>query len=188
MWARVCREGGGRVQPNQFLRNMNVPGIRPDDGRRLEVVVNGLPLYHGMQVGIDATIVSPVRADGRPVPGADIRSGVALRTAERRKRRRYRELLATQRRHLLVAAGEVGWRWNEESFHFLVQLAKAKARQAPQVLRKSLELAWIRRWTGMLTHAAMDAFAASLLQEQPSTEAGADGPEPPTGELLTAER
>ena len=123
-----------------------------------------------------------VRADVRPVPGAD------LRTAERRKRRRYRELLATQRCHLLVAAVEVGGRWNEESFHFLVQLAKAKARQAPQVLRKSLELAWIRRWTGMLTHAAMDAFAASLLQEQPSTEAGADGPEPPTGELLTAER
>ena len=102
MWARVCREGGGRVQPNQFLRNMNVPGIHPNDGRRLEVVVNGLPLYHGMQIGIDATIVSPVRADGRPVPGADVRGGVALREGERRKRRRYRELLATQRCHLLV--------------------------------------------------------------------------------------
>ena len=176
------------MQPNQFLRNMNVPGIHPNDGRRLEVVVNGLPLYHGMQIGIDATIVSPVRADGRPVPGADVRGGVALREGERRKRRRYRELLATQRCHLLVAAVEVGGRWNEESFHFLVQLAKAKARQAPQVLRRSLELAWLRRWTGMLTHAAMDALAASLLQEQPSTVQSADGPAPPTGELLTAER
>ena len=86
MWARVCREGGARVQTNVFLRDMNLDGIRSSDGRRLEVVANGLPTYHGAQLAIDATIVSPVTALGQPVGSASEQDGVALRVASRRKR------------------------------------------------------------------------------------------------------
>ena len=36
------------------------------DGRRLEVVVDGLPLFRGAQLTIDTTLVSPLRGDGLP--------------------------------------------------------------------------------------------------------------------------
>ena len=47
--ARICREAGGRVSTNVFVRDLDLmePGVA--DGRRLEVVVNGLPLFGGSQ-------------------------------------------------------------------------------------------------------------------------------------------
>ena len=55
--ARVCREAGGRVPCNVCVP---VAG----DGRRLEVVTDGLPLFHGAQLALDATMVSALRCDG----------------------------------------------------------------------------------------------------------------------------
>ena len=85
----------------------------------------------------------------------------------------------------MVAASEVGGRWDEESYQFLVHMAKSRSRQAPLLLRSSLVTAWVRRWTGMLTHAAQSAFAAPLVQEDMRTESGGDGEEPAQGVLLT---
>ncbi len=51
---------------------------------------------------------------------------------------RYRELVHSRRCSLLVAAVEVGGRWDPEAYRFLTQLAKAKARSAPQVLQRPL--------------------------------------------------
>ena len=172
------------MQTNVFLGDMNLPSIRPQDTRKLEVVVHGLPLYHGAQVGIDATIVSPVRGDGMPRPGADRKDGIAIRDAVRKKQRRYRELTGTQRCRLVVAAVEVGGRWQKESYQFLVHMAKAKAQQAPAILRTALTAAWVRRWTGMLAHAAMTALADSLTKEHYGTSACSAGTEPLRGELL----
>ena len=138
MWARVCREGGARVQTNVFLRELNIEGVRSQDGRRIEVVANGLPVYHGAQVAIDATIVSPIRGDGRPVDGDGQSEGAALRKARQRKCRTYRVLIRSRRCKLLVAGAETGGRWDVEAYKFLVQLAKAKARSAPVVLKTAL--------------------------------------------------
>ena len=41
--ARVCREAGARVATNVFLRDLNLD-VPTEDGRRIEVVANGLPL------------------------------------------------------------------------------------------------------------------------------------------------
>ena len=44
-WARVCREAGATVLQNYYLRELNLEEhLRADDGRRLEVVADGLPL------------------------------------------------------------------------------------------------------------------------------------------------
>ena len=86
---------------------------------------------------------------------------------------------------MVVAAVETGGRWDEEGYRFLVQLAFAKARQAPGVLQRSLVQAWLRRWTGMLAYAIHDALAASLLDEVPSFSMGTDGGAPVQGEVLT---
>ena len=186
MWARVCREAGGRVRTNVFLRDMNLHGISGNDGRRIEVVVNGLPVYSGKQVAIDATIVSPLRATGQPIPGAASHPGTALNNALRKKRRTYPELAQSSRCHLLVAAVETGGRWNEEAYRFLVVLAKAKARASPAPLRRAVTSALLHRCTGMIAFAVHDAYAASLLEESPAETLATDGEEPPLASLLDA--
>ena len=54
--ARVCREAGGRVASNLLVRNMDVGVPHAGDNRRLEVVVDGLPLFSGRQLAVDTTL------------------------------------------------------------------------------------------------------------------------------------
>ena len=63
--ARVCREGGARVTTNMFVRDLDldVPNAARD-GRRLEVVADVLPLFGGVQLAIDTTLVSPLHSNG----------------------------------------------------------------------------------------------------------------------------
>ena len=86
----------------------------------------------------------------------------------------------------MVAAIEVGGRWNEEAYQFLDLMAQARTRAAPRVLRTALTNAWIRRWTGMIAFTAHDAIAASLVEDTPSETVATDGAEPQLGELLAA--
>ena len=46
--ARVCREAGGRVMTNMLVRELDLaPGLNTTDGRRLEVIADGLSLFQG---------------------------------------------------------------------------------------------------------------------------------------------
>ena len=85
--ARVCREAGGRVATSMFVRNMDLGVPRAADSRRLEVVVDGLPLFGGVQLAVDTTLVSALKGDGVPRRGAADRDGVALAEARRTKER-----------------------------------------------------------------------------------------------------
>ena len=58
------REAGGRVREKVFLRDTSVPNIDPSDGRHIEVVATGLPIARGIPIAVDATIISPLHADG----------------------------------------------------------------------------------------------------------------------------
>ena len=62
------REAGAEVREHVFLRDTALDNIDPSDGRRIEVVASGLPIARGIPIAIDATLVSPLRADGRPQP------------------------------------------------------------------------------------------------------------------------
>ena len=48
--ARICREGGARVTVNMLVRDMDllVPNAR--DARKMEIVVDGLPLFDGVRL------------------------------------------------------------------------------------------------------------------------------------------
>ena len=89
--ARVCRES----RPGFHQRDGSRPGPTGPtlDGRRLEVVAEGLLLFGGMQLAIDATLVSPLHCDGTVRPGAAHIDGVALQVAQRRKERTCLELV-----------------------------------------------------------------------------------------------
>ena len=169
MAARVCREAGGRVRVNVFVRDMDLHDFNLLDGCRLEVVVDGLPLWNGAQLAIDTTMVSPVRRDGTARAGTATTNGKALDVARIQKARRYPELSGENGRARLVVMGtEVGGRWSAEAATFLSSLATAKARD--------VRAAWLRRWQGMLGCAAARAFAQSLLEGPAS--GGVDGPPP----------
>ncbi len=74
---------------------------------------------------------------------------------------------------------------SESAYKFLVQLAQAKARGSPIVLRRALINGWLRRRTGMIAYAVHDALAASLVEEVPGGTAPTDGPESWLGEVHT---
>ena len=77
----------------------------------------------------------------------------------------YPELVGVHRRaRLVVIALEVGGRWSTETRSFLSQLAKAKARGKPHLMRRRTEQAWRLRWGSMLSCAAARAVATSLLE------------------------
>ena len=173
-FAPICGEGGGRVANNRLVRDLDLAVLNPADLRRIEVIVDGLGIFWGAQLAVDATMVSPVLANGLPRPGAAARDGVALTTARQRKQLTYPELSGRHRRcRLVVLATETGGRWSLETRGFLRALARDRARSEPPLLRKRVEQAWRMRWWSILSCTAARALALSLVDSWGGV--GADG-------------
>ena len=163
-------------------------GARPFvqlDGRRLEIIADGLPLWRGARLAIDTTLVSPIRADGTARRHAAHRDGVALEEARRTKERKYPELAGNGgRARLVVVAAEVGGRFSAEANQFLRGLVSAKVRGVPDILKGKAAAAWSRRWRSMLGCVVANSFALSLLGRVPP---GADGEVPLVSDVLGAQ-
>ena len=187
-WARVFREAGGRVVENVYLRDMGVPGINCDDGRRLEVVATGLPLFGGVPLAVDATLISPLHADGTPWAGTVTEAGKSFQRAEDSKATSYPELQNSPLARLTTLACEVGGRWSEECCQVVAQLAHAKARAAPQHLRTAARCAYEARWWALLSCAQQSALAATLVDDAVVLLDGHDGAEPVIADVLVAHR
>ena len=100
-----------------------------DEGRRLEVTADGLPLFDGAQLAL-AVDCSQRR-----------------RSTPRRKERTYPELHGAGRRaRLVVLAAEVGEKWSDETAQFLRALARHRAQGAPGVMRQRVQSAWLRQF------------------------------------------
>ena len=80
---RVLREAGARMVPNARLCDLGVRTPRKDD-RNIEAAAFGLPLFHGLPLLVDVTMVSPLHADGTPWRGASSTNGVAARQVSQR--------------------------------------------------------------------------------------------------------
>ena len=191
----VLRRRGGplekaaaRVAENVQLQALNVPGISAHDHRQLEIIANGFTLWGGAQLAVDTTLISPVRRNGTPQPGADTEDGVQLQTARRRKELRYRELVQSRRCRLVVLALKVGGRWSDDAVSFVRLLAKAKARTVPQLLRSSARGAFFHRWSGILAVAAQRALAATLLELPVDCAGAVDGDLPALDDVLAGAR
>ena len=101
------------------------------DGRRIEVLANGLPLWQGSQAAVDGG------SWGCPKQNAGDGGGEA---AARKRRVTYPELANARRCKLVVIRLEVGGRFVAEAVRFVRGLAKAKAREAPAQLRGAARL------------------------------------------------
>ena len=106
--ARVCREVGGRVATNILVRDLDLGTPDARDARRLEVVVDGLPLFGGAQLAVDTTLVSAIQGNGEPRNGAADRDGVALLSPKRNGRRLARTLSSSVQG---LALGWWCWHW-----------------------------------------------------------------------------
>ena len=77
--ARICREAGGRVAVKRDgLGTWTLQHQTPGDARRLEIVVDGLPLFGGAQFAVDTTLVSELHCDGLATAGRGTMMGAAL--------------------------------------------------------------------------------------------------------------
>ena len=139
--------------------------LDPEDGRHIEIVATGLPLHQGIPLAVDATIVSPLQADGQPHPHADERPGVALGRGRHSKETTYPELLESSRLRLLTAGVETGGRLSKEALHLLDELASFRARSEPPALQGIIARSWRARWTVMLSVACQNALAATLVDD-----------------------
>ena len=144
----------------------------------------GLRWHHGVPLACDATLVSPLHADGSPWAGADEADGVAIARAEASKRDRYPELVGSDVCRLVVLACETGGRWSQERLDLVRHLAAKKAQEAPRLLRTSARLAWSARWFGFLSVAAQSALAGSISEAPTRIMAEHDTEEPSLAEVL----
>ena len=176
----LSREAGARVIENFYLRNSSVP-VSPHDGRCVEILATGLPLYRGVPLAVDATMVSVLHADGSVWGAAAERDGTAITRAERTKTQAYPELVQSATLRLVTVACEVGGRWSQESRAVLQRLAAAKARSAPAPLQWAARGAWQRRWSDLLSVSQQRALAATLVDAVPQDLDGIDGEAPPIG-------
>ena len=152
-------------------------GLLSNTFRRIEVVVIGLPLTHGMRLAVDATMISPLHADGTPWAGAARRPGASFTGARRSKLRAYPEFKGSNTLSLVVAATEVGGRLNQEALDLLEAAAEMRGREEPRVLHGQAARMWRARWAAMLAVAAQDALAATLVHEGHATlDAPSGGP------------
>ena len=104
----ICSRPGVSV----LVRDLDISAPDAADERRLEVIADGLPLFHGAQLAIDTTM-SPLGRDGAPHLQCANVDGAAMLAARRRKQRRHPELAGEDgRARLVVLACEVGGRWS----------------------------------------------------------------------------
>jgi len=164
--ARVCREGGARVKTNALVRELNVPHVRPEDGRRIEVIAEGTPLYGGPQVAIDATLVCPLSRSGEPKFNSHAVDGAALKERTKDKETKdCADVVASHRCRFLTAGMAVGGRWSHQLVGFVRALAKSRAADTPPHVRTAAQQMWYRRWTVMLAVAAQVAYAEPVLRD-----------------------
>ena len=153
-WVGVAREAvgpDGQVVPQQWLAHTTAPGIRPDDRRRLDLVVYGAA-PRGGALCCDATLPRAPKTDWS-----------AHRTAERRKHATYPELRRAGPQRLLVLGSEVGGRWNGEAPSVVRDFVRVRAHRAPPAVRSAASAGWSRRWWGMLAVAVQQAVASTAL-------------------------
>ena len=142
-------------------------GVSGRDLRRVDFVAYGLPLFSGLPIAGDSTMVSPITGRGEPISTkASTHPGMALERATARKHHQNPEFEAQcplPKVHFIPLPCEVGGRWGDECLLLVRLLAKCKARDSPECLAKSHEQGLLSKWWGMLSVTAQSCFAASLL-------------------------
>ena len=173
-WRQVFSEAGSQVPDRNWERMLSRTHIRvpPGDTRRLDLVVPGLSVAHGLPLFCDATCVFPIGVNGLARSGATNVDGGIVERAARDNDRTYREVTSSGLARLCCLGVEVYGRWSADVLELVPAMAWASADGLPQRVRAGTALALQRRWFGILGVAVQRALARGVL-----TQFGADLPE-----------
>jgi len=162
----VCAEARGRCRWKPLVRTLNFgpPGAQvvATDQRQLDFVSFGLQAFGGLPLAVDATLVSPISAEGVPHPGCSSAADAVFARAEAQIAVDYDDVARGGRATLLCLASSTGGRWNRSALTLVRELVFYHAQSQPAVLRRSVALALSRRWWAVLATARDEAIAASL--------------------------
>ena len=162
-WVQICSEAGGCVKHRPKLNSLAIPGVSPDDGRELDVVVGRLPLYGGKTIIGDASLRSPLSAEGVPKNHAERCAGSTFQGAYNDKARNYPELCGEHSSFkFLVLASEVGGHLSVECHELIRQLVKCRASYHAPHLRPFIKNMYKRRWYGIISCAIQRAIAWNI--------------------------
>ncbi len=161
-WAQVFREAGARCDIQPYVRDLGLPGALAGDPRRVDLVAHGLRFASGLPLVCDVTLRSPLTSMGDPVGAAAARAGSTFAVARADKRRQYADVATSPRCSFQVLASEIGGRFAPECDWLVRELCRDRVARVPLVIRRSLRLAWHRRWWGILSIAVQGAVAFSV--------------------------
>ena len=145
-----------------MLRDTHVP-VRPDDGRRLDLIVPGLPIARGQPLFCDVTCVSPLSVSGLARSGATTIDGAILRDAERENERTYNDVTESGLGRLCCLGVEPYGRWSTDALDIVPAMAYARAEGLNSRIRTGTAQALQHRWWGILGVAAQRALARCVL-------------------------
>ena len=112
-----------------MVRDFDFASPQRSDVRRLEVVAEGLTLFRGCQLAIDATVVSPRHSDGTHRRRADATDGQVLGEARKLKERTHPELCQAGRACAIGGGHRRGrGRWSQETKAVVVVLGMREGR------------------------------------------------------------
>ena len=184
---QVLREAGATARRQPFLRDLAVPGVAADDARQLDVVASGLPVYGGRTLVLDATLRSPLTGAGHVRFDAHAEDGATFPRARVDKEHKYPELLTQELRiKFIVAAAEVGGRYNDEVVDLVRQLVAHRASRFAPALRQSMRVILARRYWGILSVATQRAVAQCVANPFATPAVAAAFPVPDLETLLTS--
>ena len=138
--------------------------VPPDDLRRLDLIVPGLNVHHGLPLFCDVTILSPITRKGFARGGTSNKGGGLFARAERENNETYQEVLDSGLGALFCLACETYGRFNVVSTTLIENLAREKTRGLHQRIRTGLKLSLIKRWMSFLTVSLQRAVAIAIIR------------------------
>ena len=154
----------------------------------MDLVVVGLPVYHGLPLFIDVSVCSPISAAGLPhhVPGAN-ESGSRWESVVARKIAHYPEVASSGVASFAVLVAEVYGRCSDDVLRLLRELAFHRAAAAPALLRRSVALAWYNRWWSVVACALGRGVAGCYSHDQSAHEFRQQHVVPPTLDAMLSD-
>jgi len=179
-WRQVLVEAGASIPDHNVERTLtrtNIP-VRPEDGRRLDLVAPGLNVFRGLPLFCDVTVLSPITATGIARPGTSNRGGRLLEYAEEDNNDTYHDVISTGLGELLCLGSEVFGRWGKQCVDLVPKLARERTRGLHVRVRRGMALALMHRWWGILGLAVQKSVAHIVLSSAAGVDLLATGLEP----------
>jgi len=191
-WRRVFREAGVVIPDRNIERRLATTHINrgPNDRRRMDLITSGIDgICGGSALFMDATLVSPLRGNGRVMPGSHRQDGEALARADHRNRfSDYPDVQQSPDAALLCLGVETYGRWGKHCLDLVRCLAKFKGRNVPDYLAKGIQQAYSARWWNLLSVQVQRIVSETIIRQEGSDLLGAEPSShgPPVESVLEA--